>query len=78
MVQLLLGRCRATALAVCVILMAGTVHALGKKDKPAPVPTPPDLLLEGNRKLSFVLSFSSERETHGKPGFLSKLLELGG
>jgi len=77
MVQLLLVRCRrATALAACVILMAGTVYALGKKDKPAPVPTPPDLLLEGNRKLSFVQSFSSERETRGKPGFFTKLLDV--
>jgi DNA-binding beta-propeller fold protein YncE len=78
MVQLLLARTsrRATALAACVVLMAGTVHAWGKKVKPTPVPMPPDLLLEGNRKLSFVQSFSSERETLGKPGFFGKLLNL--
>jgi len=78
MVQLLLALCsrRATALAACLILMAGTVEALGKKDKSALVPAPPDLLLEGNRKLSFVQSFSSERESRGKPGFFGKLLEI--
>jgi len=78
MVQLLLARSsrHATALAACVILMAGAVHALGKKDKLTPVPMPPDLLLEGNRKLSFVQSFSSEREAGGKPGFFVKLLDL--
>ncbi|MFY9646926.1 MAG: 6-bladed beta-propeller [Terriglobales bacterium] len=78
MVQLLLARSRrnATLLAVCVIIMAGAVHGLGKKDKLTPVPMPPDLLLEGNRKLSFVQSFSSEREAGGKPGFFVKLVDL--
>ncbi len=67
---------RAAALAACMFLMAGAVHGLGKKDKPTPVLEPPDLLLEGNRKLRFVQSFSSERETRGKPGFFSKLLDV--
>ncbi len=78
MVQLLLARSsrRATVLAACVILMAGAAHAWGKKDKLTYVPMPPDLLLEGNRKLSFVQSFSSQREAAGKPGFFGKLLNL--
>jgi DNA-binding beta-propeller fold protein YncE len=37
---------------------------------------PPDLLLEGDRKLTFVQSFSSERETRGKLGFWNKLLDV--
>jgi len=37
-------------------------------------PPPPDLLLEGGRKLIFERSFSSELDVRGKPGFWSKLL----
>jgi len=60
--------------ALCALLLAGAV--LGRSDKPASVPAPPDLLLEGNRKLAFVRSFSSERETKGKPGFWGKMLDV--
>jgi DNA-binding beta-propeller fold protein YncE len=79
MVQLLLARSglrRATMLAVCVLLMAGVLQSREKNDRRTPVPVPPDLLLEGNRKLSFVQSFSSEREIHGKLGFWTKLLDV--
>ena len=38
-------------------------------------PPPPDLLLEGGRKLSFERSFSSEQDVRGKPGFWTKLLD---
>ncbi len=79
MVQFLLARSiirRATALAVCVILTAGALNAWGKTDNPTPVPAPPDLLLEADRKLSFVRSISSEREIRGKQGFISKLLDF--
>jgi len=79
MVQLLLAQRsfsrRTLALAACLVLVAGVVHAGENKDTPTPVPAPPDLLLEGHRKLSFVQSFSSERET-GKQGFFSKLLDV--
>jgi DNA-binding beta-propeller fold protein YncE len=37
---------------------------------------PPDLLLEGGRKLSFERVFSSEREIRGKPGFWKKLVDV--
>jgi len=37
---------------------------------------PPDLLLEGNRKLVFERSFESEKEVRGKPGFWAKVLNV--
>jgi DNA-binding beta-propeller fold protein YncE len=40
------------------------------------VPGPPDLLLEGGRKLTFEGSFSSEKETLGKPKFWTRVLNL--
>ena len=39
------------------------------------VPAPPDLLLEGGRKLTFERTFASQREVH-KPGFWGKLLDV--
>jgi DNA-binding beta-propeller fold protein YncE len=37
---------------------------------------PPDLLLEGGRKLHYERSFSSERETEGKRGFFTKIVDV--
>jgi len=37
---------------------------------------PPDLLLEGGRKLHYERSFSSEKETEGKRGFFTKLVDV--
>lgn len=68
---------RATVLVASSILLIGVAAASGSRDRPAAgVPAPPDLLLEGNRKLSFIRSFSSEHEIRGKPGFWSKLLDV--
>jgi DNA-binding beta-propeller fold protein YncE len=67
---------RATVVAACVLLLVAAMAALGRKDKPSQVPAPPDLLLEGDRKLTFVQSFSSERETRGKLGFWNKMLDV--
>jgi len=41
-----------------------------------PDPAPPDLLLEGGRKLQYERSFSSERDTEKKPGFFTKLVDV--
>jgi DNA-binding beta-propeller fold protein YncE len=46
-----------------------------KKEK-AVEPAPPDLLLEGGRKLSYERSFSSEKEVEGKRGFFKKLVDV--
>jgi hypothetical protein len=67
---------RATLVAACVLLLVAAMAALGRKDKPSQVLMPPDLLLEGDRKLTFVQSFSSERETRGKLGFWNKMLDV--
>ena len=62
----------------CVILLALTSlpcpARAANKNNPAVVPTPPDLLLEGGRKLTFERSFSSEKEVLGKPKFWIKVL----
>jgi hypothetical protein len=42
------------------------------RKKPQAVPAPPELLLEGGRKLSFERVLSSERDIRGKPGFWKK------
>ena len=68
---------RVSVLAACLVfLLAGVVAAWGKNNTPTRVPAPPDLLLEGNRKLAFVRSFASERDTRGKQGFWGKLLDV--
>lgn len=82
MVQLLLrialGRfVRAAMGIVCLgLLLAAPAWALKeKKEKPAE-PAPPDLLLEGGRKLHYERSFSSEKEVEGKRGFFKKLVDI--
>lgn len=46
-----------------------------RKTKPVPQ-LPPDLLLEGGRKLSFERSISSAKDVRGKPGFWKKLVDV--
>ena len=81
MVQIFLARAikgspRSLVQVVClIILLIAPVWAASKKDKPA-VPAPPELLMEGNRKLSFEQAFSSQREVRGKPGFWTKLVDI--
>lgn len=81
MVQRLLSRARiqyalrAAAIGfVVLVLMAPAGTA--KVHKAPAQPPPPDLLLEGGRKLSYERSFSSEREVKGKPGFLTRLVNF--
>ena len=61
-------------LLLIVCLVASSQASQTKK--PKGVPRPPDLLLEGGRKLSFDLVFSSERDVRGKPGFWTKLVDI--
>jgi DNA-binding beta-propeller fold protein YncE len=82
MVQLLLrfvpkSFVRAAVRVACIgLLLATPVWASKeKKDKPAE-PAPPDLLLEGGRKLHYERSFSSEKEVEGKRGFFKKLVDI--
>jgi len=69
------GSVRSFAQAVCVLFVVMTPVWAAKKEEPAQ-PVPPELLLEGNRKLTFEQAFSSEKEVRGKPGFWGKLLNV--
>ncbi len=63
---------------MCLLVLLLAVSAFAGKSKKtvATEETPPDLLLEGGRKLSFERTLSSESEVHGKPGFWTKLVNV--
>jgi DNA-binding beta-propeller fold protein YncE len=65
---------KAAKVALAVVLLAASADAKIRKEPASPAP--PDLLLEGGRRLSYERSFSSEREVRGKPGFWAKLLNV--
>ncbi len=86
MVQFLLSRVEGRFLQIGVGLLAwlllltpgawGAPHgAKTRKENPAQ-PAPPDLMLEGGRKLHWERSFSSEKEVEGKRGFFTKLVDV--
>ena len=58
------------------LLLALPVWASKAKKEKAVEPAPPDLLLEGGRKLHYERSFSSEKEVEGKRGFFTKLVDV--
>jgi DNA-binding beta-propeller fold protein YncE len=59
-----------------VVLLLVTPFGLATgKDSPK-MPLPPDLLLQGGRKLTYERSFRTEKEVRGKPGFWSKVLNV--
>ena len=83
MVQLLLSfgkkkyRRAAVACAGILVFMALPLTAAKVKVKQKPdEPAPPDLLLEGGRKLHWERSFSSEKEMEKTPGFFTKLVDV--
>lgn len=61
--------------AVAVLLAAPAWASKDHKEK-TEEPAPPDLLLEGGRKLHYERSFSSEKEVEGKRGFWTKLVDV--
>jgi DNA-binding beta-propeller fold protein YncE len=61
---------------LCVTLLVGAATAIGRAKKPEPEPTPPDLLMDGGRKLAFERVFSNEREVQIKRGFWKKVLDV--
>ena len=81
MVQLLLAMGRRLSVSgvrlacILLVLAAPGWGSKNKKDAPAD-PAPPDLLLEGGRKLHYERSFSSEKEVEGKRGFFTKLVDV--
>jgi DNA-binding beta-propeller fold protein YncE len=58
-----------------VVLLQVSLFAAGKHQQGA-LAAPPDLLLEGGRKLTFDRALSSERDVRGKPGFFKKLVDV--
>ena len=59
-----------------VLLLAAPGWASKVHKEKAAEPAPPDLLLEGGRKLQYERSFSSEKEMEGKRGFWTKLIDV--
>lgn len=59
----------------CSLLLLLTPLWAAKKETTR-VPLPPDLLLEGGRKLTYERSFGTEKELRGKPGFWGKVLNV--
>jgi DNA-binding beta-propeller fold protein YncE len=60
---------------ICLLFALPGWASKAKKEKPVEV-APPDLLLEGGRKLHFERTFSSEKEVEGKRGFFTKLVDV--
>jgi DNA-binding beta-propeller fold protein YncE len=58
------------------VLLLLTPAWAARKVEPARVPAPPDLLLEGGRKLTFEGAFGSEREVLGKQKFWTRVLNF--
>ena len=69
-------RLRTAAWALSAIVLLLQSAALADRKKPQAVPGPPELLLDGGRKLSFERVLSSERDVRGKPGFWKKLADV--
>ena len=59
-----------------VVLLATAAFASKAKKEKTVEPAPPDVLLEGGRKLHYERSFSSEKEVEGKRGFFTKLVDV--
>jgi DNA-binding beta-propeller fold protein YncE len=59
-----------------VIAVAAASLGASKVEKAAVDVRPPDLLLEGGRRLTYERTFSSEREVRGKSGFWAKMVNV--
>ena len=72
------GATRATTILVGVaFLLATTLAMASKRPKPTiAAPLPPDLLMDGGRKLSFERSFSLEREVKPKRSFWTRVVDV--
>ena len=73
LIQVVPSPLRRLALVAFSVVLCTALLGASKTRKEPPPPLPPDLLLEGGRKLSYERSFSTEREVKGKPGFWGKL-----
>ncbi len=76
MVQLVLNRKTTWMLLGSIVLLALTPCWAAKHAKGTAVTVPPELLLDGGRKLVWENTFSSDREVRSAPGFWTKLLNI--
>lgn len=82
MVQYLLsGGAKKTPVVAFILYLAlftslPAMAAVGRKERAPLQPPPPDIVLEGGRRLAFESSFHSEQEARGKPGFWTKVLNV--
>jgi len=68
---------RVGAVVLAVLVLAVLPASASKKNKQAlAAPAPPDLLMDGGRKLSWERSFSLEREVKPKRSFWTKLVDV--
>ena len=66
----------AAALLCLILLWTAPAGASGKSKSKTPEPGPPELLLEGGRKLSFERSFGNEREVKPQRGFWTRVVDV--
>ncbi|MFY9976657.1 MAG: 6-bladed beta-propeller, partial [Candidatus Sulfotelmatobacter sp.] len=59
-----------------IVLLSGSPARAANKAEAKAVPAPPDLLLEGGRKLTFERAFATEKEVLGKPKFWTRVLNV--
>ena len=62
--------------AALTLLLILPVALVAKNQKPQEVQLPPDLLLEGGRKLTFERVIASERDIRGEKGFWKKVVDF--
>ncbi len=67
---------RPAATALLLLMLLAPVWAKVSKKAPEKLVPPPDLLMDGGRKLSWERVFSAEREVRKKPGILGKILNF--
>jgi len=81
MVQRLLTRKRpssasAATWAIILLFLPATTALLARDKGPKQVAVPPDLLLEGGRKLTFERVLTSEKDIRGQKGFVKKMVDF--
>ena len=69
-------RLRTVVWGLLVVVLLLTANLFASKKSQKAVPAPPDLLLEGGRKLTFEGALASERDIQGKRGFWKKLVDV--
>ncbi len=67
---------RRALVVLCTAFLLTPLQGADRGKSKVKEPPPPDLLLEGGRKLTFERTIGSERDVRGKPGFWGKLVDI--